>query len=50
LFGDLPAKDNGDLVGLTDSAVSVQKSLAQCVEGDAAMENEIIAIFYLGKE
>jgi hypothetical protein len=31
-------------------AVSVQESLAQCIEGNAAMENEIIAILYLSKE
>ena len=49
-MGDLAAKDHGDLVGLTDGAVSVQESLTQGIEGNAAMENEIIAILDLSKE
>src|SRR6266567_3071700 len=44
------AKDHGDLVGLTEGAVGVQESLAQGIEGNAAMENEIIAILNLSKE
>ncbi len=38
------------LVGLTEGAVGVQESLAQGIEGNAAMENEIIAILNLSKE
>jgi len=50
VLGDLAAKDDGDLVGLTDGAVGVQESLAQGIKGNAPMENEIIAILDLSKE
>ena len=49
-MGDLAAKDHGDLVGLTNSAVGVQESLSERIEGHTAMENEIIAILNLSKE
>ncbi|MGA8620160.1 MAG: hypothetical protein WB660_16760, partial [Candidatus Sulfotelmatobacter sp.] len=42
-MGDLAAKDQGDLVGLPDGAVGIEESL-EGIEGNAAMENEIIAI------
>src|SRR5271169_2695732 len=50
LFRDLTTKDDGDLVGLPDGAVGIEKSLAQFIEGSAAMENEVVAILDLGKE
>src|ERR1700733_12051877 len=50
VLGDLAAKDDGDLIGLTDGAVGVQESIPQSIEGSSAMENEIIAILDLGKE
>ena len=50
VLGDLAAKDDGDLVGLTDGAVGVQKSFAQGIKGNAPMENEIIGILDLSKE
>jgi hypothetical protein len=49
-LGDLAAKDDGDLVGLTESAIGVQKSLAQGIECSPAMADEIIAILDLSKE
>ena len=50
MLGDLAAKDDGDLVGLTDGAVGVQESLPQSIEGSSVLENEIIAILDLSKE
>jgi hypothetical protein len=50
LFRDLAAEDHGDLIGLTDGGVGVQQSFAQCIAGNATMENEIIAILDLSKE
>lgn len=50
MLSDLAAKDDGDLVGLTDGAVGVQESIPQSIEGSSAMENEIIAILDLSKE
>lgn len=50
MLSDLAAKDDGDLVGLTDGAVGIQESIPQSIEGSSAMENEIIAILDLSKE
>ena len=44
------AEDESDLIGLTEGAVGVQKSLAQGIAGNAAMENQVVAKLYLGKE
>src|SRR5271169_844459 len=38
LFRDLTTKDDGDLVGLPDGAVGIEKSLAQFIERSAAMK------------
>ena len=50
MFSDLATKDDGDLVGLSDGAIGIQQSLAQSIEGGAAMEDEVVAILELGKE
>jgi len=50
VFGDFPPEDDGDLVGLPDGAIGIEKSLAQLIEGGAATEDEVVAILDLGKE
>jgi len=50
LFSDLATEDDGDLVGLSDGAIGIQQSLAQSIEGSAAMEDEVVAILELGEE
>ena len=49
-LGDLVAEDDGELVRLADSAIGVEKPLAELVEGGATMEREIVAELGLGEE
>ncbi len=50
MFGDFAAKDDGDLVGLTDGAVGIEKTLAKFIESSTAMEDQIVTVLYLSKE
>jgi hypothetical protein len=44
---DFAAKDHGDLVGLTDGAVGVQKTLAQLIERGSPTKNQVVAKLHL---
>ena len=50
VFGDLAAKNRGDLVGLSDGPVSIEKPILHGIERGARTENEIVAVLYLGEE
>jgi hypothetical protein len=50
LLGDFPAKDERDLLGLSDGSVHVQQALGEPVDGGAAEENQVVAKLDLGKE
>ena len=49
-LGDLVTEDSGELVGLADGAIGVEKPLAEPVEGGAAMEHEVVVVLGLGEE
>lgn len=49
-LSNFAAENDRDLVRLANGAVGIQQSLAQFIEGRAAMEDEVIAILDLGKE
>jgi hypothetical protein len=49
LFGDLPAEDHGDLVGLADGPIGVQQAFSYSVQRGAAAEDEVVAKFDLGE-
>ena len=49
-FGDLAPEDRGDFVRLPNGAVGIQQPLTQCIQGRAAVENEIVAVFHLREE
>jgi hypothetical protein len=44
VLSDLAAKDDGDLVGLTDGAVGIEKKLAEFIESSTAMEDQIVTV------
>src|SRR5216683_753488 len=45
-----PAKDESNLLGLSDGSVHVQQALGELIDGGAAEENQVVAKFDLGKE
>jgi hypothetical protein len=49
-WGDFAAKDHGDLVGLADGAVGIQKSLAQLIERGSSTKDQVVAILHLSEE
>jgi hypothetical protein len=49
-LGDLATEDDGDLVRLANCAVGVEQALAQLVEGDSPMKDQIVAEFDLREE
>ena len=50
LFGNLAAKDDGDLVGPADPAISIQEPSPELIERCPAIKNQIVTIFDLGEE
>ncbi|PYT96227.1 MAG: hypothetical protein DMG38_24755 [Acidobacteria bacterium] len=50
MAGDAAAKDQGEFVGLADSAIGVEESLLEGIDGGATTEDEIIAVLYLRKK
>jgi hypothetical protein len=50
LFGNLTAKDDGNFVGLADGAIGIQQPGSELIERRAAMKNQIVTVFDLGKE
>ena len=50
LFGHLAAEDHGDLLGLADSAIQIQESFGEFINGSPTMEDEVVAILHLGEE
>src|SRR6516162_31900 len=47
---DAPAKDEGELIGLTDSAICVDKSLLEGIDGSATTKDEIVTELHLRKK
>ena len=47
---DLTAKDDADFIGLSNGAVGIDQPLTELIDGGAAREDQIVAIFDLGKE
>src|SRR5260370_820589 len=47
MASDAPAKDQGEFVGLTDSAIGVQEPLLEGIDGGATTEDEIVAELHL---
>jgi hypothetical protein len=43
-------EDHGNLVGLADGTISVEQSLAELIQCGSPMEDQVVTIFYLGKE
>jgi hypothetical protein len=50
LLCDLATEDHGNLVGLADGTISVEQSLAELIQCGSPMEDQVVTIFYLGKE
>ena len=50
VFGDLATENRGDLVGLSDSPVGIEKPFFHGIERGAWTEDEIVAVLYLGEE
>ena len=44
------AKDGGNLVRLADSAVGIQEPFTEPVQRHTSPQDEVVAIFHLGKE
>ena len=49
-WGDFAAKDHGDLVGLSDGAVGIEKSLAQLIECGSPTKDQVVAKLDLREE
>lgn len=49
-LGDLPAKDHGDLLGLTDGSIHVQQTFREFIHGGTSEEDQIVAVLYLREE
>src|ERR1700751_5016273 len=47
---DFPAKDESDLLRLSDGSVHVEQALGELVDGGAAEEDQMVAKLDLGKE
>ena len=47
---DLATKDDADFIGLPNRAVGVDEPLTEFIDSSAARENQIVAVFDLGKE
>ena len=48
--GDFAAKDHGDLVGLADGTVGIQKTLAQWIERSSPTKDQMVAKLHLCEE
>jgi hypothetical protein len=47
MASDAAAEDQGEFVGLTNGAISVEEALLESVDGGATTEDQIVAKFYL---
>src|SRR5260370_13237246 len=47
---EAPAKDQGEFVGLADSAIGVEQPLLERIDGGATTEDEVVAKLHLGKK
>jgi hypothetical protein len=50
LLGNLPAKDDGGFVWLTEGPIGVQQPFSHFVQSGASAEDQVVAEFDLGKE
>ena len=50
ILADPAPEDHTDLAGLTDCAIGIEQTLAECVEGRATAEDEVVAKFHLREE
>ena len=50
MAGDAAAKDQGEFVGLADSAIGVEEPLLEGLDGGATTKDEIIAVLYRRKK
>jgi hypothetical protein len=50
VFGDLAAENRGDLAGLADGTVGIQKFLVQLIECGPPVKNQVVTILYLGEK
>ena len=49
-LGHFPAKDESNLLGLSDGSVHIEQALGELVNGGATEENQVVAELDLGKE
>ena len=47
---DAAAEDQGEFVGLTDSAIGVEEPLLDGIDGGATTKDQIVGVLYLGKK
>src|SRR5215510_11252915 len=50
LLSDLATEDHGDLVGLADSAIGIQQSLAELIDCGPPVKDQVVTIFHLREE
>ena len=50
MLGDLATEDDRDLVRLADGSIGVKQTFAEIVQGCAATEDEVVAVFDLREE
>ena len=50
LLGDFPAKDDSDLLGLSDGSVHVEQAFAELIEGGSAEEDQVVTKLDLREE
>jgi hypothetical protein len=50
VFGDLAAKNDGNLVRLSDGSIGVKQTFAEIVQRHTATEDEVVAVLDLRKE
>ena len=50
LFGDSPTEDHGDLVGLADAPIGIQKPFAHPIQCCTSAEDEIVTLLHLSKK
>ena len=50
VLGDFAAKDDGDLVRLSNGSIGVKHTFAEIVQRRTATEDEVVAVLDLGEE
>src|SRR5215469_9640783 len=50
MTGDAAAEDQGEFVGLTDSAIGIDESLLEGINGGTTTKDEIVGELHLGKK